>query len=117
MTVDPAIFTPLGRTCVIVTARSRSRISIPTPVPKASSLRISMPEKLIPPCVVVPTHDVIRGVVTGGHHLDHRADAPAHIGQLAVLQPQPRRRPQCEDRVAADSQAPACPLRVISEVA
>src|ERR1700724_1121110 len=103
MTADPAIFTPLGRTCVIVTARSRSRISIPTPVPKASSVRISMPEKLIPPRVVVPAHDVIRGIVTGGHQLDHSADAAPQIRQLAVLQPNPRRGPQREDGVTAYS--------------
>src|SRR5260370_20971334 len=116
MTVDPAIFTALGRTCVIVTAKSRSRISIPTPVPKASSVRISIAGKLIPPCVVVPTHDVIRGIVTRRHHLDHGADAPAHIRQLTVLQPPPRRRPQREDRVAAGSQAPRYTLRVISDL-
>src|ERR1700676_2243535 len=117
MTVSPAILTPLGRTCEMATARSRSRISIPTPVPKASSVRISMPEKLIPPRVVVPTHDVIRGVVTGGHHLDHGADASPQIRQLAVLQPHPRRRSQRKYGVTAYSQASCCPLSEIAQVA
>src|SRR5260370_30260406 len=116
MTADQASCPPYGRTCVIVTARSHSIITIPTPVPYAISWRISMPEKLIPPCVVVPTHDVIRGVVTRWHHLDHRADAPAHIGQLAILQPQPRRRPQREDRVATHSQAACSRRSIISKV-
>src|SRR3989442_1244949 len=86
-------------------ARSSARISIPTPVPNASSVRISMAGELIPPRVVVPTQDLIGGVVAGGQELDLGGDSPPQIRILAVLQPQPRGRAQSEDRIAPQAQA------------
>src|SRR5258708_1497287 len=86
-------------------ATSSPRISIPTPVPNSSGVRISMAGELIHPRVGVPSQDLMGGRVAGGQELELGGDSPPQTRILAVPQPQPRGRAQSEDRIAPQPQA------------
>src|SRR5262249_29599265 len=102
MVSRPSTRIPPGRTRTRATSRSPPRISIPAPVPKATSFRNSSCS--MTPGILVPTQDVIRGIVAGGHDLYHSGYGAFQIGEPAVGETQAGGGPQGKDRIPADAQ-------------
>src|ERR1035437_2311182 len=112
MVARPSTRILVGRTGAAATSRSVAPISMPTPEPNASSLRRSLEMGIwkgmagaIAPSRVVPPQDVGRGIVSHRqvpHLRPHRAPEGREV---SVVEPQPRRGAQGDDRVAFHPQA------------
>src|ERR1035441_9745915 len=108
----PSTRIPVGRTRRAATSRSVAPISMPTPEPNASNLRRSLEMGIwkgmagsIAPSRVVPPQDVDGGIVSHRHVLHLRPYRAPEVRELSVVEPQPRRGAQGDDRVASHHQA------------
>src|SRR6516164_233729 len=97
---------PAGRTRVTATSRSLAPISMPTPEPKARSLRKSLEVSSrgmcwsVAPRRVVPAQNMDRAIEAERHVLHLAGDGALHVRELSVGQPHARGGADGEDRVA-----------------
>src|SRR5215469_12844190 len=110
MVVRPSTWMRDARTLAAATSRSVAPISMPTPDPKAISLRRSLVRELAPgirsvaPRRIVPAQDVDRSVVSWRHILHLRGHGPLQVGKLAIVPFNLPRGPHRDDRVSAYAQ-------------